>query len=195
MEKALPTYVDYSSSLSKDYEVLFDRRQDGDVVLIAGGREHKAHKPILIARCPYFAKMFATDMRETNSERVPIEDIGSEVLEQLLHFIYTGKLTVATMESMGAELYIAADKFGIMELKTGSETFMLRHLSPHNCVVLILHGYPSNLDTQTELIVKAVKFFRRFFNLIMSTEEWNALGKKDPASLLEIQKKVFDLKC
>ncbi|EFX78350.1 hypothetical protein DAPPUDRAFT_246402 [Daphnia pulex] len=91
--------------------------------------------------------MFATDMRETNSGRVPIEDIGSEILEQLLHFIYTGNLTTATMESMGAELYIAADKFRIMELKSGSETFMLRHLSPHNCVVLVLHGYPSNLDS------------------------------------------------
>jgi speckle-type POZ protein len=84
---------------------------------------------MLKTRCQYFAKMFATDMRETNSGRVPIEDIGSEILEQLLHFIYTGKLTTATMESMGAELYIAADKFRIMELKSGSETFMLRHLS------------------------------------------------------------------
>lgn len=140
--------------------------------------------------------MFATYIRETNSGRAPIEDIASEVLEQLLHFIYTGKLTTATMESVGAELYIAADKFGIMELKSGSETFMLRHLSPHNCIVLVLHGYPSNLDTHTELIVKAVKFFRRYFSqLIMSTEEWEALGKTNPAWLLNIQKKVFDLKC
>jgi speckle-type POZ protein len=99
------------------------------------------------------------------------------------------------MESMGAELYIAADKFGIMEMKSESETYMLRHLSPHNCVVLVLHGYASNLETQTELIVKAVMFFRRFLNLIMSTEEWNALGKTDPAWLLEITKKVFDFKC
>jgi hypothetical protein len=87
MERAQPTDIDCSSSLSKDYEELFDGRQDVDVFLIAGDREHRANKIMLKARCQYFAKMFATDMRETNSGEVPIEDIGSEVLEQLLHLL------------------------------------------------------------------------------------------------------------
>jgi hypothetical protein len=61
---------DCSSFLSKDLEGLFDRRQDGDVFLIAGDCEHKSHKVMLKARCQYFANMFATDIRETNSGRV-----------------------------------------------------------------------------------------------------------------------------
>jgi hypothetical protein len=69
-ERALPTNFDCSSFLSKDLEGLFDRRQDGDVFLIAGDCEHKSHKVMLKARCQYFANMFATDIRETNSGRV-----------------------------------------------------------------------------------------------------------------------------
>ena len=61
-----------------------------DVTLVAGGREFQAHKNILSARSPVFAKMFKHEMSESILNRVTITDIAPDTMEELLSYIYTG---------------------------------------------------------------------------------------------------------
>ena len=68
--------------------------RDGDhsdvTLVVAGGREFKAHKNILSARSPVFAKMFKHGMSESISNRVTITDIAPDTMEDLLAYVYTG---------------------------------------------------------------------------------------------------------
>ncbi|EFX65069.1 hypothetical protein DAPPUDRAFT_265274 [Daphnia pulex] len=53
--------------------------------------------------------MFATNLTEKASNEGSIEDVEFGVLHQLLHYLYTGRVIAATMEAIGAGLYIATD--------------------------------------------------------------------------------------
>lgn len=52
--------------------------------------------------------MFSHEMEESRSNRVQIDDIDADVLEEVLRFIYTGK--APNMDKMADELLAAADK-------------------------------------------------------------------------------------
>ena len=85
----------------KDSLIMLLRGGDhSDVTLVvAGGREFKAHKNILSARSPVFAKMFKHGMSESISNRVIISEISAVTVEQLLAYIYTGDAPVLSAPS------------------------------------------------------------------------------------------------
>ena len=113
----------------------------------------------------FFAAMFQNPTKENLTNQIKIEDIEPEVFHALLRFIYTGRVLFDKMESMAAGLFIAADKYLLDELKMKCENYMLLHMSPDNCLVLLLHGaslYP------TEALKEAATFFRRFPSQVMA---------------------------
>jgi len=94
--------------LAQDYESLLKSGKASDVDLIFGDKHLKAHKAILIARSPIFAAMFEHDTIENRTGKVKIEDIDQETFEELLHYIYSGK--IHKLDRFAMELYNAADK-------------------------------------------------------------------------------------
>ena len=64
-------------------------RQLTDVEFVVGGRSFHAHRAIVAARSPHFAKMFGTDEKLAKYE---IADCDPSTFEQLLFFVYTGGL-------------------------------------------------------------------------------------------------------
>jgi hypothetical protein len=105
---------------------------------------------------------------------------GSEGVERLfqlpgltaLHMIWESKWKKYWPGIQQPSLYINIIQFSINGAKTECENYMLRHMLPHNYVVLVL------LSNPTEIIVKAVKFFRLLFIQVMFTNEWDAVGEK-----------------
>ncbi|XP_035210635.1 uncharacterized protein LOC118184981 [Stegodyphus dumicola] len=75
-----------------------------DVVLRANGAEFKVHKAVLLARWPKLVEKLDT---EGTCEQV--FDMGSNVLEAILKYVYTGKLDCNESDSL-AELYTACEK-------------------------------------------------------------------------------------
>jgi speckle-type POZ protein len=183
--------VDCSSGLSTHLDGLFNSMQFSDVILNIRGREFPAHKNILSARSKYFAAMFKHPMKEQSTNQIKIEDIEPEVFQELLHFIYTGRISKATMEKMAANLFIAADKYLLDELKMKCENYLVLHMSPDNCVVLLLHG---DLTNPAEPLKEAAKYLRRFPNEVTSSERWKKMKQEDPAVFCEIQQFVLCLK-
>jgi speckle-type POZ protein len=82
-------------------------------------------------------KMTTQINRTTN--QIKIEDIQPEVFQELLRFIYTGQVSTATMETMAAGLFIAADKYSPNELKNECENYLIHDMSPDNCIELLLN--------------------------------------------------------
>ena len=128
--------------------------------------------------------------RTTN--QIKIEDIQPEVFQELLRFIYTGRVSTATMETMAAGLFIAADKYLLNGLKNECENYLLHDMSPDNCIELLLN---SNLMNSAELLKKeAAKSFRCFPLQVMATSLWEKVKQENPVVLVDIQKIVFSHK-
>ena len=68
-----------------------------------------AHKVILAAQSPVFARMFEHAMSKSATNEVVISDMSSDVLKEMLTFMYTSN--APNIHKMGCTLLYAADKY------------------------------------------------------------------------------------
>jgi speckle-type POZ protein len=176
--------VDCSGGLSTHLDRLFNSMQFSDVNFTIRGREFPAHKNILATRSEVFAAMFQHPTKEQLTNQIKIEDIEPDVFQELLRFIYTGRLSITSMETIATGLFIAADKYLLDELKMRCEKYLVLHMSPDICVLLLLHG---DLLNPAEPFKKAVKFLRRFPKEVMATDGWKKMKQENPVLLCGIQ--------
>jgi hypothetical protein len=113
----IPMEINCTHQLTAQFQELFDDMSFSDVIFKVGGSEFPAHKIVLAARSEVFKAMFQHPTKEKSTNHVEIEDIEPEIFKELLRFIYTGRLTAATMEKMAVGLLVVADKYLLTELK------------------------------------------------------------------------------
>ncbi|XP_001601681.2 protein roadkill [Nasonia vitripennis] len=104
-----------SKQLLADLEQMMDEQEFSDIELTVEDKTLRAHKSILGKRSRVFAAMFRNDMCEKRENKVKIVDVRHEVLQEMLRYMYTGK--VNGIETMTDELLIAADKYSLDGLK------------------------------------------------------------------------------
>ena len=173
------------NELSNHLGELFNSMPLSDVTFNIDGYDFPAHKSILSVRSEVFAAMFQHPSKEKLTNQIKIEDIEPDVFQELLRFIYTGRVQVDKLEVMAAGLFIAADKYFLDQLKMTCENHLLRHMSPENCVVLLTTG---DLQNPTELLKEAAKFFRRLPSQVMATDGWEKMEEENPRLLCQIHK-------
>ena len=101
-----------AQGLSADFEELLKSGDSSDVTLMADGKELQAHQLILSTRSPVFAAMFKIVFKDKQYGVIGITYFAADVLQELLHFIYTDK--VNSMDQFALELLAAADKVFII---------------------------------------------------------------------------------
>lgn len=180
-----------SSQLIDELEKLFENMKYADVTFITSGRKFLAHKAILASRSPVFDAMFEHPTKEKLSNQVEITDIHPDVFRELLRFIYTGRLTLKTMEMMAVGLHAAADKYLLDRLKADCEDHLIRRMSPENCIQLLLNADQQNATE--DLIAGALEFFRLHQRQVMITDSWKKAKKGNPVKLCEIQEMLHHL--
>jgi speckle-type POZ protein len=129
--------------------------------------------------------MFQHPTKENLTNQIEIEDVEPDVFHELLRFIYTGRVQVDKLETMVVGLFIAADKYLLDELKLKCENYLLRNMSPENCVFLLLHG---DLRNPTKPLKEAAKFFRLLPSQVMATDGWKKIEEENLRLLCQIQK-------
>ena len=133
-----------------------------DVTLVSGGgvntstTEHKAHKAMLAAQSPVFAAMFEHDTKERAESRVEIVDLEGPVIQEMLRFIYTGKVPFF-LDSMAVELLVAADKYALDQLKSLCEHSLISTLNTDNVVEVLMLA---DQHCAKQLRAKAIEFFK-----------------------------------
>ena len=90
-------------------------RQFTDVEFVVGGRSFHAHRAIVAARSPYFARMFNPDEKLAKYE---IANCDPTSFEQLLFFMYTSGLHASADNK---DLLLAAREYEIATLQTVCE--------------------------------------------------------------------------
>lgn len=130
--------IDDLRCLSEDLRNLLENEKYSDVSFTFGDKKLHAHKNILTSRSRAFAKMFAADRdgAERKHSLVPLKDVNFDVMQEVLRYIYTGK--VSGNESMAVELLVAAEKYALTELKTICEKTLIDKLKFDNAFDLLL---------------------------------------------------------
>ena len=106
MQRQITLLPDDRQRMNTDYinEVgsLLQSHTFADVVLIAQGKEFKAHRNILCARSSAFKSMLLGNMSESSSGCIEISDAAPETLASFLEFLYTGSCKVNAGGSAGS---------------------------------------------------------------------------------------------
>lgn len=177
--------VNYSDQLITQLEEMLSDTRLSDVTFVIGSRQFKAHKTILATRSKVFEAMFAHQTSENLTNRVVIEDIEPDVFRVLLHFIYTGRVSLAEMGKFAARLYTAADKYLLDQLKSACENHLIRRpMSADKCFELLLF---TNDHPVEQLKQAAINYFRLFPIEVMDTDGW----KKAQQQNLPLVTKIF----
>ena len=105
-----------------------------DTTIRAEGQDFTAHKCVLSAASAYFRALFTSEMKETKSNMVELQEAKSTTVSDVLQFIYTGK---AHIDSSNAEhLAMIADYLIIPVLKTRASDFLETLIDASNCLAL-----------------------------------------------------------
>ena len=109
-----------------------------DVILEVGSGDHqarlKAHKIVLCAASPFFYNALNSDMKEKKEGVIRLEEINKAVMEQVLEFVYTGRVVDVTQHN-AFDLLEVAEFFVIPSLKAVSSKFISQTLSSSNCLL------------------------------------------------------------
>ena len=167
-----------------------------DVTLVAGEKEFRAHKVVLSARSPIFAKMFEVDMKEKSTNKIEIEDIEAKILQKMLINMYSGdtpllnsaadQLTVAKLRGKdeseavsplpadpceeAKKLLYAADKYQIEGLVKCCEKFLSEHLTVDNVAETVLLADKHNA---TQLRKSCSVFIVEHRSAVSETSRWS----------------------
>ena len=113
--------------VSEHFGKLFNDKEFSDVEIKCDGEIFNCHQAILSTRSDVFRAMFQADMTESLTKKVNIEDIDSEVVRELLHFIYTGSVNENVLKEKARELLAAADMYQLDVLKNICEDHTIEH--------------------------------------------------------------------
>ena len=115
--------------LQDDYVELFESAEFADVTFLVGEKkeEVKAHKSILSARSSYFRGLFKAKMQESASNQIEVPDVRPAVFRAVLRFVYGGRSEEEEFDIV-ADMIVAADKYGLDDLKHDCEQYLRRTL-------------------------------------------------------------------
>ena len=145
-DDTLVVYCDFGlkqGSLAQDLEKQLPRLKFTDWNLVCEDQKIPCHRFLLGARSPVFQRMFEqTGFTENKASQTEIKDLHLSTLEDLIKFIYTDKIDCEKCNI--ANLFVAADKYDIQELRSQCEAIMMQQLNTDNCVeyfrLAYLHG-------------------------------------------------------
>ena len=167
------------------YEKLLNDNKFSDVILNVGGEKIHAHKNILAIKSAVFATMFEHDMAEKEQNVVEIKDISSNVLKEMLRYIYVGR--VNNIIEIASDLLVAADKYLLANLKNMCQETLCDNLSHSNVI-----KYLNLAETNNARILKTRVIIYIGSNLInvINDPEFQAYGELHSSLMCEIFQKL-----
>lgn len=148
----------------KQFTNLYVRQTNCDVEFqLDNGQCVGGHAIILTARSPVLAAM----IQQANLQgKIRIHHIRSEIFKDVLHFIYSGKVSSSINQIKAQSLFEAADEFGVGDLKQQCVSYLISHIRMNNVYQLISWAKLHSVDELLEAAVhfhneKLIKLFPR----------------------------------
>ena len=173
----MTSYGTSNDQIVQHFEELFKNKTFSDVTIDVHGHQFQAHKNIL-ARSPVFAAMFGHETAENLPSILSVPDIEPEVFEELLRFIYTGR--IERLQELAAKLLIAADKYLLKNLVLEFENYLIRKILAENCTEVLALAESHSLKNMKQ---SALNFIRRCPAEVMATDSWKKAKRDNPTWL------------
>ena len=158
-----------------------------DIIISVQSRDFTVHKCVVAASSVFFQKMFLSKMKETYEAKATVSSVSAEIMENILDFIYTGKLKV-TDENV-YELLCAADYLQIQNIKNICSFYLREDINDETCLMMwkFAKMYDmKNLTVITELHISAN------FRKILKRDEFKQLESDNFISFLALEDSSTD---
>ncbi|KAK1168675.1 hypothetical protein AOXY_G9489 [Acipenser oxyrinchus oxyrinchus] len=151
-----------------------------DVTLCVAGCEFHCHRSVLALCSLYFHSMFSGDFVESIAARVELRDVDPDVLDTILDFAYTGKLTINQGNVEG--LIRTSSQLQFVTVRKACSRYLQHQINATNCLGILkfgeIHGCP-------EVVAKARGFLLENFEAVAQGEEFLLLEKERLAACLK----------
>ncbi|XP_029447841.1 kelch-like protein 38 isoform X2 [Rhinatrema bivittatum] len=126
---------DFSSELLRQLNTLRQNKLLTDITICTGDHEFPCHRNVLASSSPYFRAMFCSNFKESFQEKVDLKGIDSDILQQILLYVYTGEILITE----GSVLYLmqAASMLQYTKLFEACSSYLQDQITPSNCLNMI----------------------------------------------------------
>lgn len=115
----------------------------------------RVHRAVLAARSIHFRTMLTNlSTAEAQNGTINVTDVGINVFRPLLTYLYQGHC--ALPESLLADLFVAADKYQLLDLKTKCERELLKTLRKENALDIALFAHRRNAESLQLAAVRTI---------------------------------------
>uniref|UniRef100_A0A0N5BAF8 BTB domain-containing protein n=1 Tax=Strongyloides papillosus TaxID=174720 RepID=A0A0N5BAF8_STREA len=142
------------------------------------GTEIKVHKYILAIRSSVFHDNLNTISEGTPTTIIEIEDFSVDVVNEMLKYIYTDK--VSSIENMASEVLAIADKYKLYGLKAIAEEALCCSLDIGNVWEFLALSEKYLTDTLKE---RCQELILRNIEYLTKTEKWRKIVLESPVML------------
>uniref|UniRef100_A0A8C4ZC22 Kelch like family member 29 n=1 Tax=Gadus morhua TaxID=8049 RepID=A0A8C4ZC22_GADMO len=180
---ALSVSFSCSTEMLKELNQQRRTKEFTDLKIIVEGKEFEVHQNVLASCSLYFKDLVKRSVRMSSFDRRKLEltmsNIGADVLEQLLEFVYTGSLVI---DSANAKTLLeAANKFQFNTFCKVCVSFLEKQLTAANCLGVLAMAEAMRC---TELHNMAKAFALQNFPEVGGQEEILGVCKDDLVSYL-----------
>jgi hypothetical protein len=185
--------VSEMKALKQTTDYLFLQQTNCDVrFYFEDGQHIGGHVNILSARSPVFAAMFNHDMQEAKTGIVIIRDFQRNIFFHLLHYIYSGRLILTTMMTVGTakSLFEAADKYHIEDLKEECASLIFLGVNVKTAINLMIWGHLYSIDKIKQAALDVVV---RNGKEICLTSDWEWLTKDHPDLCIMATRRMMEV--
>lgn len=151
-------------------EELFRSGKFSDLKIKLSNREFDVHRCILSSVSEVFERMFSSDMLETRSNTLEINDISDEICYEMLRFIYCRQ--VENLEANALDLLYAADKYAIEDLKLLCIQTLIETFTFESAAEMLIRA---NIYNSKLLKDNLLLFIKNYSREVFATEQWKQL--------------------
>ncbi|CAB0038960.1 unnamed protein product [Trichogramma brassicae] len=153
-----------------------------DVTLVVEGRKFKAHRFVLAARSPVFAKMFMSSMRESREQEITIPTANRDCFLKFLQFCYTDAVQNVELDAFG--LLMLADHYDVKGLRWVCEKCLLAVMCAENAIDVML---VADLINDAKLLTKAMEYIKPRQEQVYKTSRHDEIMATRPNQLLRMK--------
>ena len=165
----VPHNIDKESTRNymRKMKKIFHDGKFADATIVCQGKEFPCHKAILAGRSSVFEAMFSPNFKEGMENKVEVEDVAADVIEDMLIFIYGGE--VGDLQGRASELLVAAEKYHLEDLKKFCEESLCVNITVENVLDMM---ELADLHNAANLRSMALKFIGRNAKEVAAQKDW-----------------------
>lgn len=189
--KGFDLWIDFGTDIPGEkrvlnqYALLLTEQEHVDVEFNVEGEPMGAHSSVLFASSPVFSTILHNREKSPQSTQVvKVSGVEPHIFQQLLHYVYTGRIPLLHEEGMAEKLSWCAVKFGLEHLKDECARYMLANLSVETVVATLIYSFQNSMSN---LFESSLRFVASNYPKVIEHPNWKSI-ENHPSLVLKISK-------